>query len=148
MIILTDTNVLVALMNEKQAEYRSGWRAIEHLLSRGDRLAVTPQNLMELWSTCTRPRLVGGLELTPELACAVLDKIELTFVRLPDSETVYETWRRIVSRYRVSGRQVHDTHLVASMLVHGISNILTFNGKDFLRYQEITVLDPIAISQH
>ncbi len=102
---------------------------------------------MELWSTCTRPRLVGGLELTPELAGAVLDKIELTFVRLPDPEAVYETWRRIVAHYAVSGRQVHDAHLVASMLVHGITHILTFNGNDFIRYKEITVLDPIAISQ-
>jgi predicted nucleic acid-binding protein len=54
-------------------------------------------------------------------------------------------WRRLVRDHQVSGRQVHDAHLVATMLVHGITHILTFNGQDFARYAEIDVIDPLAM---
>jgi predicted nucleic acid-binding protein len=33
-------------------------------------------------------------------------------------------------------------YLVASMLVHGVTHILTFNVEDFQRYPDITVVHP------
>jgi hypothetical protein len=48
-----------------------------------------------------------------------------------------------VRQYDVVGRAVHDAQLVASMLVNGITHILTLNGADFQRYvAEITVVHP------
>lgn len=49
-------------------------------------------------------------------------------------------------RYRVLGKNVHDARLVAAMAVYGVRDILTFNGPDFARYAEISVLDPFQIS--
>ncbi len=46
------------------------------------------------------------------------------------------------SQYQVSGKNAHDARLVAAMMVHGISRILTFNVGDFMRYAGIAVLDP------
>ncbi len=40
---------------------------------------------------------------------------------------------------------VHDARLVAAMLVHGLSHILTFNTTEFARYSEITAVHPTAI---
>ena len=40
----------------------------------------------------------------------------------------------LVIDYRVSGVQVHDARLVAAMLAHGVTHILTFNTADFARY--------------
>ena len=51
-----------------------------------------------------------------------------------------------MNRYDVRGRQVYDARLVAVMLVHNISQILTFNITDFKRYQEITAVHPDQIS--
>jgi hypothetical protein len=31
------------------------------------------------------------------------------------------------------------------MLVHGLTNLLTFNTQDFVRYPAVTALDPAAI---
>jgi predicted nucleic acid-binding protein len=45
-------------------------------------------------------------------------------------------------RHRVSGAQVHDARLIASMKVYGITHLLTFNADDFTRYLDITVVDP------
>jgi hypothetical protein len=37
-------------------------------------------------------------------------------------------------QFAVSGVQVHDARLAASMYTHGIMHILTFNESDFIRF--------------
>ena len=48
--------------------------------------------------------------------------------------------------YRVAGKNTHDARLVAAMVVHGVSSILTFNIQDFTRYAEITIFDPRTLT--
>ncbi|MCY7273768.1 MAG: PIN domain nuclease, partial [Phormidesmis sp. CAN_BIN44] len=62
-----------------------------------------------------------------------------------DRPEIFPTWERLIQHYRVMGKQAHDTRLVAAMLVHNIPKILTFNVQDFLRFTEITVLDPTLL---
>jgi hypothetical protein len=57
-----------------------------------------------------------------------------------------EAWGRLVAAYRVAGKNTHDTRLVAAMVVHGVSTILTFNIQDFTCYAEITVFDPRTLT--
>ena len=47
--------------------------------------------------------------------------------------------------YKVIGVNVHDARLVAAMLVHGLTHILTFNIADFARYSEITAVNPPTV---
>jgi predicted nucleic acid-binding protein len=47
-----------------------------------------------------------------------------------------------VIQHQVVGRAVHDAQLVASMVVHGITHILTLNVPDFARYAEVTPVHP------
>jgi len=68
--------------------------------------------------------------------------VERAFTLLPDNAQIHPLWRRMVNDYGVHGRQVHDTRLVAAMRVHGLSNLLTLNRADFLRYGGITAVDP------
>ena len=44
------------------------------------------------------------------------------------------------------GVNVHDARLVATMLVHGLTHIVTFNIRDFTRYTEITAVHPREIA--
>lgn len=46
---------------------------------------------------------------------------------LPDNAAVYARWRNIILQYGVSGVQVHDARLAASMYVHGVTHILTLD---------------------
>jgi predicted nucleic acid-binding protein len=64
------------------------------------------------------------------------------FLLLPYTSEVTETWKRIVTRQCVYGKQAHDAHLVAVMLVHSVARILTFNAGHFRRFSEITVVSP------
>ena len=61
---------------------------------------------------------------------------------LPDSLAVHNEWRRLLVDYRVSGVQVHDARLVAAMRVHDVKRILTFNTKDFARFDQIEAVHP------
>jgi predicted nucleic acid-binding protein len=66
------------------------------------------------------------------------------FTLLPEAPLQSE-WERLVTTYRVSGKNSHDARLVAAMMVHGIGSVLTFNVQDFTRYASITVLDPSLV---
>jgi predicted nucleic acid-binding protein len=64
---------------------------------------------------------------------------------LPEDPLVHEEWRRLVVGVSIVGRQAHDARLAASMIVHQIPRILTFNTADFRRFSGITSIDPAAV---
>jgi predicted nucleic acid-binding protein len=72
--------------------------------------------------------------------------LERHFPVLSDSPTVYERWKALVLTHKVVGVNVHDARLVASMIVHGVTHILTVNVKDFARYSSsVTAVAPDAV---
>lgn len=109
----------------------------------GHELCVTAQNVREFWNVCTRPaKLRDGFGLSVPAAERHIHFLEKYFAVLADSGLTYSTWKLLVSKYEVSGVQVHDAYLVAAMITHGVEQILTFDAGDFIRYREIEVLDP------
>ena len=144
---LVDTNVLLRIVDSTNPFY-SVARNAEHMLRQQEHeLWVAVQNCIEFWSVATRPASRNGLGRSSSRAQSDLAIIEQTFAVLPNSPAVYSMWRQLVVTYNVSGVQVHDAHLVATMLANGVSHILTFNTADFMRYANtgIVVADPAAI---
>jgi hypothetical protein len=45
-------------------------------------------------------------------------------------------------QHGVTGKKAHDTRLVAAMMVHGVTHLLTFNIEDFKQYSNITLVHP------
>jgi predicted nucleic acid-binding protein len=66
--------------------------------------------------------------------------IERIFPLFPDDARVHHEWRQLVLSFGVSGVQVHDARIVAAMLVHQVTHILTFNTSDFVRYSSIGIV--------
>jgi predicted nucleic acid-binding protein len=54
----------------------------------------------------------------------------------------YQEWRKIVVAEGVSGIQVHDARLVATMRIHRIEHLLTLNVGDFRRYDRLIAVSP------
>ncbi len=100
---------------------------------------------LELWTVLTRPRAVNGFGLSVTEADREVLLLERQFTLLPDNERIHEVWRRLVVDHRVSGKQVHDTRLVAAMIVYGITHLLTLDAGDFSRFPEITAVHPQAL---
>lgn len=139
---LVDTNVLLRIPNRADPRHQIVDAALSKLAIQGTVLHYTHQNIAEFWNTITRPLERNGFGLTAQDADREVALIEAGMELLPDSAAVYHEWRRIVSQHRVSGVQVHDARLAASMYVHGITHILTFNSRDFMRFSGLTAVDP------
>ena len=84
----------------------------------------------------------NGLGLTTIETESKLESLFPTVRILRDERKIYERWRELVADHEVKGKQVHDARIVAAMLRHEISHLLTFNAPDFARYSEITVVEP------
>jgi predicted nucleic acid-binding protein len=121
-------------------------KALSGLSIAGATLCYTSQNLAEFWNVCTRPASSNGYGLSIAEVDERAKLFESRLHLLPENLAVHIEWRHLVVAYRVSGAQVHDARLVASMHVHGVSRLLTFNQGDFLRYTDIETIHPGSIS--
>lgn len=142
MAILVDSNILVFSANLNSPMVHEVSRATSLLLSRGERLCVIPQNLIEFWAVATRPVTSRGLGLSVKQTSAELTRIKSVFHLLPDSPAIYPEWEKLVTQHAVLGKNVHDARLVAAMTVFGLDTLLTTNKPDFKRFAGITAIEP------
>ena len=140
MIYLVDTNVLLRFAVRNHPLHPTIRTAVRKLRAAGHRLRATPQNFIEFWNVATRPADRNGLGLTSGDADRFLHLVERLFPLLPDSPAVYPEWRRLVASFGVAGVQVHDARIVAAMIVHNVTHVLTFNTADFVRYAPINIV--------
>ena len=146
MAYLLDTNILLRTISPNDPMHIETVAAIDILNASREQVVIAPQNLIELWNVCTRPAEKNGLGFTPERTKAEVDRLKRLFIFIPDTPAIFPEWERLVTTYEVKGTKVHDTRLVAFMLVHRLSQILTFNVKDFRRFSpEITPVSPKEI---
>jgi predicted nucleic acid-binding protein len=139
---LVDTNVTLRLLQPQHPHYPIAVTALTKLRGQGADLCVAVQNLVEFWVVATRPLVNNGLGLSPLTVAGEVRALQGIFRLLEGKTGVAATWERLAGQHLVSGKQAHDTHLVATMQVHSVTDILTFNVPDFSRFPGITVLDP------
>jgi len=142
---LVDTNILLRYTRRHDPARPAIESAIRKLLGIGVVFYYCPQNVVEAWSVLTRPAERNGFGLSPKEAVVEVQMIQQNFAFASENDEIHPMWLRLVTVYGVSGRNVHDARLVATMRVHGISHLLTFNGADFRRFKEITVVHPADV---
>lgn len=145
MSILVDANVLLRRTQPSHPHYSAAVESVARLLSTGEPVCFTPQNIAEFWNVATRPIASNGLGFSTDLTLAEVAKIEGALTLLPDMEAMYAEWKRLVARHSVLGSKVHDARLVAAMNLRGVQRILTFDAGDFVRYG-VEILDPAAVA--
>lgn len=140
-----DTNILCGLMQPKLPQYAECVRATNRLVQSRERVILLPQVSVEFWFFLTRPPVGSrpGLGLTPAQANVELRRLEQLFPTWEDVPVIHAEWRQLVVTYGVSGVQVYDARLAAALHMHGIANLLTYNGRDFTRYSAfLTAVHP------
>lgn len=145
MRFLADTNILLRWIEIDSAEHATSLQALDKLIAEKTHVCICSQVLVEFWVVATRPRAVNGLGLTVDEAITRLHEIEETFLLLPEPPDIAKAWADVVREHRVIGKQAHDARLVALMLSHGITQLLTLNASDFARYAEIAALTPAEV---
>lgn len=142
MKVLVDTNILARAAQAGHSMHRLAVDCVTELRRQGETLCLMPQNIYEFWVVCTRPPARNGLGMSATEAHAELTRLKTLFTILDDTPAIFTQWEQLVIQYQVQGKNAHDARLVAAMMVHGLSRILTFNLGDFQRYPMLTVLEP------
>jgi predicted nucleic acid-binding protein len=142
---LIDSNILIRWVQTGDPGFPVTDAALSRLVLAKADLCYTSQNLAEFWNAVTRPSNENGYGRSPEEANRFAISIESRLRLLPDGPAVHHEWRRLLTAYRVSGVQVHDARLVAAMRVHSVERILTFNARDFARFDGIQAIHPFQV---
>ncbi len=144
MIYVPDTNVLLRFAVRSDPQHPTVLAAIKNLKLNDDQIQILPQTCVEFWNVLTRPTSGKGFGLSVEYANRSLQFVENIFPLLADTPRIFDIWRTLVVDFGVSGVKVHDAKIVAAMLAHDCTQILTYNPKDFARYSStgIIAVDP------
>jgi predicted nucleic acid-binding protein len=137
-----DTNILLRWALPQDPQHALVVAAIETLKARRSQIHVCPQNIVEFWNVATRPVERNGFGYAPSATGREIRSV-LAFFRLAEeTPAIFPEWLRLVEDHGVSGVKVHDARLAAVMRVHRLTHLLTFNGDDFKRYTDITIVAP------
>ncbi len=147
MSYLVDTNILLRSADGSHPMFSIATDAVDTLLTQGEYLYITPQNLIEFWNVATRPKEKNGLGYSITETEKEMSRIKNILPLILDTPPVFTQWETLVKTYQVKGVNVHDARLVAVMLVNKLTHILTFNVNDFRRYaSEIIIIHPNQIN--
>jgi predicted nucleic acid-binding protein len=131
---LLDTNVVLRFLDINSPLNSLVRRAVTQLKSHGHTLKICPQNITETWAVATRPLEANGFGWSLEQTRLEIDTLLSIYELLPDTPAIFTAWLELVTRYKVSGKQVHDARLAAVAKAHRIDNLLTLNTDDFKRF--------------
>lgn len=129
---VVDTNVLVQSTTAAAPEHARARMAVARLRAQGP-VAVTRQILREYLAATTRPQS-WSRALTLAEGTTDTDSFIGRFAVLEDGQAVWDELMGLARSFSFGGKQVHDANIVATMLAHGETRLLTFNAADFRRF--------------
>jgi len=143
---LLDTSILLRSRDITSPDFHLVDKTIKYLISNNHQCFITSQVIIEFWVVATRPVNVNGLGWTGEQTTQAVQMLINQFDFLEETPDVFSIWLNLVTTYNIYGKRTHDIHILAVMLAHNISHILTLNPKDFIAVPEITIVHPQSIN--
>ncbi len=134
-----DTNVLVNSRIPGAPDHGAARASLERAFGDPEPLRISRQVMREYLAVVTRQQ-PWPVNITREDALDDVSRLIGSFEILEDGPVVTETLVALCREVAVGGQQIHDANIVATMLTHGESRLLTFNGADFRRYGNRIVL--------
>jgi uncharacterized protein len=138
---IIDANVLVYAMDADAPQHGASRALLEAARDTSATLYVTPQILCEFYSTVTNARRVPKPR-SPDDALAALSGLLRFLHVLPVPVHTVEGLLGLLRRHPVTGGDIFDLQIVATMKANGIQRIYTFNTDDFRVFSELEVLTP------
>jgi predicted nucleic acid-binding protein len=137
--VLVDTNVLLEATDEARAHHGPA----REILERHPRLRVAAQMIREYLVVATRPVEANGLGLEPGAALANVRELRRVLRLLPEERPILPAFLRLLEEVPCRGRRIHDAHVVATALVHGLKAIVSLNTGDLAPFaSRIAVITP------
>ena len=140
---ILDANILAYAVNADAPQHAASRALLEAARDPSIALYVTSQILCEFYSLITNPRRVA-VASSPTSALRMISAI-LAFPGLhvlPTPARAVVAWMELLRRHPVTGGDVFDLQIVATMQANDVQRIYTFNTDDFEVFPELTVVTP------
>jgi len=138
-----DANILAYAVNADAAQYVASRALLEAARDPSITLYVTSQILCEFYSLITNPRRVAVASSPAEALRIISAMLALPGLHvLPAPAHIVVGWMELLRRHPVTGGDVFDLQIVATMQANGVQRIYTFNVDDFEVFPELTVVSP------
>ena len=142
-ICFLDTNILIYASDSHSPWHQPANEKIKKFLSEGFRLCISPQILREYVSVASRS--TGTEKPVPwDMILKNYESFQKNFTLLGEDRDTVNELRQLLSTIPAAGKQVHDANIVATMLAHNISCLLTNNTVDFSRYSKLITVIPLS----
>ena len=138
---IADTNILVYALDADAPQHATARALLELARSGSVILYVTSQILCEFYSVVTNARRVARPRTPDDALNAISDLLAFLHV-LPIPSRTVEGWMRLLRRHPVTGGDIFDLQIIATMQANGIARIYTFNTDDFSAFAELEVMKP------
>jgi predicted nucleic acid-binding protein len=138
---IVGANVLVCAMDAEAPQHATSRALLDAGRASSATLYVTSQILCEFYSIVTNPRRVPDPRSAVDAIRAISGLLAFLHV-LPIPARAVEGWMDLLRRRPVTGGDVFDLQIVATMQANGIQRIYTFNADDSEGFSELAVLTP------
>jgi predicted nucleic acid-binding protein len=105
---------------------------------------LAAQVIREYLAVATRPVSANGLGLALADSLENVRELRARVRLLPEERPVLPTFLALLASAPATGARVHDAHLVATAMVHGVHTIVSLNGDDLRPFagSRVVVLTP------
>ncbi len=138
--LFCDTNVLLSAVDQRRPLHRHALHVFNTLPNRGVELCVSGQVLREFLVVSTRPAEANGLGMEPAAAVENVAAFVSRSTLLDETSDVSTRLARIVSTSGCSGKQIHDANIAATLLAHGLTQLVTSDPDDMRRFDGVEVV--------
>jgi predicted nucleic acid-binding protein len=143
--VFIDTNVLVFANAVEAPHHETALSTIKECRQAGIELWISQQVLREYLAVRSRQQTF----VEPMDAATLVERVQYfrsAFRVAQDSREVLDKLLNVMQETNFGGKQIHDANIVATMLVHGVSHLLTNNVTDFKRFSGRIKVVPLVES--
>ena len=140
--VFVDTNILLRATVFEFPDYARIKPVVDQRIADGDELWINGQVIREYFNQVTRPQSFMQ-PITSDQVARQYKKLRAVFKIAVETDAVIEQFVTLLQTHPKGGKQVHDTNLIATMLVYQIPTLMTLNLDDMKRFSDlVTVLSP------
>jgi toxin-antitoxin system PIN domain toxin len=139
-----DTNVLVCSEITNTPHHRKARDLVRACAEGGEAWAIPWPCIYEFLRVVTHPRVFHP-PVRREVALADLRAVlqSPSLVLLSETTRHAEVMDKVVRASGATGNLIHDAHIAALCLEHGVTELHT-GDRDFLRFKELRAVDPFS----
>ena len=130
-----DTNILLRAVLPNMKQHAQVDALLKRTIRDGAELWINGQVIREFIVQATHPRTLTE-PMTTQQVVQEIEAMKPLFQIADETSAVRDKLLELLREYPTQGKQVHDTNLVATMLVYQIDTLLTLNIDDLKRFED------------